>query len=141
MEGGIKAWQGLVATGVPEAGMAYFTGTENPEELIALAWSLEEGTRRFYSDLAKTLPDEEAARLFRNLTIAEEHHKASLLGVLRDITGGREPRADFPAPSLPARSARSWREASPSPRRSNGPVENRHRTPFDLSVSLETKCL
>lgn len=137
MEGGIKAWQGLVATGAPEAGMAYFKGTENPEELIALAWSLEEGTRRFYSDLAKTLPDEEAARLFRNLTIAEEHHKASLLSVLRDITN-REPQADFPGAlfagevgeimegGVSVSKAIEWTRGKPA------------SDALDLSVSLET---
>jgi len=30
MEGGIRAWEGLVAEGSPEAGMAYFTAGGRP---------------------------------------------------------------------------------------------------------------
>ena len=52
MEGGIKAWKGLVAEGAPESGMAYFSPATKPEELIALAWSLEDGSHKFYSELA-----------------------------------------------------------------------------------------
>ena len=44
MEGGIRAWKGLVAEGIPEAGMAYFSPATRPEEMIALAWLLEDGS-------------------------------------------------------------------------------------------------
>ncbi len=95
MEGGIHAWQGLTAAGVPEAGMAFFTESAGPGELIALAWVLEDGSRRFYASIAGTLADSEAAKLFTDLTTAEEHHKATLLGLYRDIANA-EPGPDFP---------------------------------------------
>ena len=49
MSGGINAWEGLKAEGVPESGMAYFSDSDRLEELAALAWMLEEGSRRFYA--------------------------------------------------------------------------------------------
>jgi rubrerythrin len=79
MEGGINSWKGLTAEGPPESGMAYFPEASKPEELIALAWLLEDGSRKFYSSLAGLLTDHEAKGLFADLTAAEERHQASLL--------------------------------------------------------------
>jgi rubrerythrin len=91
MEGGIHAWEGIVSEGLPEAGMAYFPDTAGPGELIGLAWVLEEGSRRFYSGLSEMLEDKEGAALFHDLTAAEEHHKASLKGLLRKFAGEEVP--------------------------------------------------
>jgi rubrerythrin len=88
MEGGILAWNGLVASGPPEAGMAYFSSDERPEKLIILAWALEEGSRRFYAGVAKTIQDGEAVSLFQGLVSAEEHHKTTLLQLYRKIAEG-----------------------------------------------------
>jgi rubrerythrin len=95
MEGGMHAWQGLTAAGAPEAGMAFFTVGSLPEELIALAWVLEEGSRRFYASLAVMLADSDAKKLFTDLVAAEEHHKESLLGMYRDAANA-ETEPDFP---------------------------------------------
>ncbi len=95
MEGGIRAWEGLAAVGLPDAGMAYFPETATPAELIALAWQLEEGSRRFYAEIPSLVDDAEAADLFRNLASAEEHHKASL-AALHTRSMGREPGPDVP---------------------------------------------
>ena len=95
MEGGMHAWQGLTAAGTPEAGMSFFTVGSLPGELIALAWVLEEGSRKFYASIAGMLPDSEAAKLFKDLVTAEEHHKSTLLGLYRDIAHA-EPGPEFP---------------------------------------------
>ena len=87
MGGGITAWEGLVAEGAPEAGMAYFPPNEKTETLIALAWALEEGSRRFYSGLAGSMTDPEGKALFTELTAAEERHKSSLLALYRGTVG------------------------------------------------------
>ena len=79
MQGGIHAWKGLVAEGAPESGIAYFSAATKAEELIVLAWWLEDGSRQFYSELAAVTGDQEAKNLFRDLTIAEKHHQTSLL--------------------------------------------------------------
>jgi rhodanese-related sulfurtransferase/rubrerythrin len=90
MDGGILAWQGFVASGPPAAEMAYFSSAEKPEELIALAWLLEEGSRRFYAGVEGSLADTEAAGLFRNLVRSEEHHTATLLALYREATGDKK---------------------------------------------------
>jgi sulfur-carrier protein adenylyltransferase/sulfurtransferase len=95
MAGGIKAWHGLVAEGEPESGIPYFTAAANPEELIALAWLLEEGSRKFYSSLSSLPGDNEIGKIFLDLTAAEERHKGSLLR-LYTVLSGKEPDSRFP---------------------------------------------
>jgi rubrerythrin len=87
MQGGILAWKGLVAEGAPQSGMAYFSSATKAEELIALAWWLEDGSRQFYSDLAAVVGDQEAKNLFEDLTAAEENHQTSLLKLYQDPSG------------------------------------------------------
>ena len=87
MQGGINAWKGLVAEGAPQSGMAYFSSATKPEQLIALAWLLEDGSRKFYSDLAAEMKDQEAKALFKELTTAEERHQASLLRLYKEFSG------------------------------------------------------
>ena len=87
MEGGINAWEGVVAEGAPQSGMAYFSPATKLEELIALAWFLEDGSRKFYSELVSTLMDKEAKDLYWELLKAEEHHQASLLKLYGEFSG------------------------------------------------------
>jgi len=100
MEGGIGAWTGLVAEGAPQSGMAYFSPVTKPEELIALAWLLEDGSRKFYSELASTLMDNEAKDLYHQLAKAEEHHMASLLKLYEEFSG-KVPDPGFPGSVIP----------------------------------------
>jgi hypothetical protein len=87
MEGGMNAWKGLVAEGAPQSGMAYFSPVTKLEELIALAWFLEDGSRKFYSELGSTLIDKEARDLYQQLAKAEEHHQGSLLKLYENFPG------------------------------------------------------
>jgi sulfur-carrier protein adenylyltransferase/sulfurtransferase len=95
LEGGISAWNGLVAEGVPEAGIAYFKSAVKPEEFIALAWTLEEGSRKFYSEIPGMVADNETGKLFLDLVSAEEHHKRSLTDLYQVFTG-KMPGDEFP---------------------------------------------
>lgn len=95
MEGGINAWNGLVAKGAPEAGMAYFDPAHKPEELIALAWLLEEGSRKFYEEMSRKEKDQEVVPLFQQLLADEQSHKAALFKLYQAIPG-QEPDPDFP---------------------------------------------
>jgi rubrerythrin len=95
MEGGIRAWQGLVAEGIPEAGMAYFSSTTRPEEMIGLAWLLEDGSRKFYESLAKMMEDQETKGLFLNLKRSEENHKTTLWKMYEELSG-KPPAPEFP---------------------------------------------
>jgi rubrerythrin len=103
LDGGIKAWQGRKAAGAPEAGMSFFPADAKAEELIALAWILEEGSRKFYSAVAGMPGIVEGAKLFTDLVVAEEHHKASLLGLYIELTG-RGSGPEFPKGVLRAES-------------------------------------
>jgi sulfur-carrier protein adenylyltransferase/sulfurtransferase len=95
MEGGIRAWQGLVAEGIPEAGMAYFSTATRPEEMIALAWLLEDGSRKFYESLAEMMEDQESKGVFENLKRSEENHKTTLWKLYEELSGKR-PAPEFP---------------------------------------------
>ena len=87
MEGGIHAWKGLKAEGAPESGMLYFSTATRPEELINLAWLLEDGSHKFYSEMAQTSEDREAKDLFEWLAAAEKRHKASLVELHNEFSG------------------------------------------------------
>ncbi len=100
MEGGINAWKGLVAEGAPQSGMPYFSPVTKLEELIALAWFLEDGSRKFYSELVSTLMDKEAKDLYHQLAKAEEHHQASLLKLYEELSG-KAPDPRFPGSVIP----------------------------------------
>jgi rubrerythrin len=95
MEGGIRAWQGLVAEGIPEAGMAYFSSATRPEGMIALAWLLEDGSCKFYESLAKMMEDQETRGFFQNLKRSEENHKTTLWKMYEELSGNA-PIPEFP---------------------------------------------
>ena len=94
--------------------MSFFPDKAGPAELIALAWTLEEGSRKFYASIAVTLADNEAAKLFADLESAEEHHKASLLGLYRDIAN-EEPGPDFPRSIIAADEDPAGHAKTPEP--------------------------
>lgn len=126
MEGGIRAWQGHVAEGPPDGGMAYFEGAVDSSELIGLALALEEGSRRFYAELAATLSDEDAKGLFDDLAKAEEHHKASLVRLLPDQEGAELPdTGDVMEGGMKVSEALSWAKGKDI------------RSILELSISLE----
>lgn len=90
MAGGIDAWNGLVAEGTYEAGLAYFSRASGAEELISLSWALEEGNRAFYERIALEAGDEEYVSLFRSLVLAEERHKETLRKLYARASGKDE---------------------------------------------------
>ena len=95
LEGGMQAWNGLVASGPPEGGMAYFTDATRPAEMIALAWYLEAGSKAFYAAIAASGVDRDTAALFGELDRAEERHMGRLRELHERLAGAASP-ADFP---------------------------------------------
>ena len=88
MAGGIKAWQGEVASNDPEAGMVYFSDAVRFDHWLALACGLEEGTRLFYIGIGKQFAtDQETVTLFQELTAAEDRHRQQLLAAHRAVVG------------------------------------------------------
>lgn len=96
MDGGIDAYHGLVATGGPEAGMAWFPDDATPPQLTALAWLLEDGTAKFYQSVCQGICREPSHReLIESLVAAEQAHKNRLTDTCSEIMG-RAPLPEFP---------------------------------------------
>ncbi len=47
VSGGIRAWQSQTAVGPQDLGIRLFSGGESPEEVLTVAYSLEEGLQNF----------------------------------------------------------------------------------------------
>lgn len=109
MEGGIRAWQGLVAEQLPEVGMTWFVSAQGSDELIGLAWLLEDGMRSFYLEIAKGLDKSEEAQLFMELAGAELHHKNALQKLYQQQSG-KNAGLNFPAEILSNRPTEKYLE-------------------------------
>jgi sulfur-carrier protein adenylyltransferase/sulfurtransferase len=125
MQGGIKAWNGTVAQGFPEAAMSFFASARTPEEYIALAWLLEEGARKLYEGIAGNLDAGEAAALLLELASAEERHKEMLSmlyerrstketdGDFSTLVASEEPKEEWTEGGVPVQEVLLWAKAKP----------------------------
>lgn len=104
MKGGIRAWEGFVAQGIPEAGMAYFSPAIRPQEMTALAWFLQEGTCKFYESIVNRMEEQEAKGIFQSLKRSEENHKTTLWKMYEEISG-KTPASEFLATVIPGEPA------------------------------------
>jgi sulfur-carrier protein adenylyltransferase/sulfurtransferase len=95
MNGGIDAWNGLVARTKVDQGMVLIEGNETAEEVIALAYGLEEGSRRFYQDLGERSERPEVKRLFETLREAEVRHEDRLWERYRSLPDHVDERQAF----------------------------------------------
>lgn len=87
LKGGIKGWEGLTAEGPAEEGMAMIADDDPPSRIIAVAYGMEEGLRRFYDQRSTQMEDPDAAGLFRKLASVEAVHKKNLLDLLIRLEG------------------------------------------------------
>ncbi len=87
MAGGIKAWQGHQAKGPEEAGLEFFTGQEDYEDGVSLAYAMEDGLQEFYRLMADRAQDDEARQLYLRLMGFEDMHKGRLLVEYRQAHG------------------------------------------------------
>ncbi len=95
MAGGIRAWQGQLAAGTPEAVRSWFLRARTAEEHVALSWLLEEGTRGFYQELSARFKEHGCATALREMAAAEDAHLAMLQALYEGISGKPLP-ADYP---------------------------------------------
>jgi len=138
MEGGIRAWKGLIAEGSPESGIAYFSPAARAEEMVALAWFLENGSRRFYDALAHAIEDGDVADLHRQLASAEERHKATLLDLYKKVVGAA-PDPAFPKSVISAENEDDVMEGGMRVTEALQWVKGKSVTEIlELSVALET---
>lgn len=75
MKGGFDAWNGLASKAEVDQGIYLLEGNETPEQLLTLAYGLEEGNQKFYKNLSLATEDEEVKKLFFMLSGMEEVHK------------------------------------------------------------------
>jgi len=141
MEGGINAWKGLVAKGIPDAGMAYFEPAKKTGELIALAWYLEEGSRKFYAEMARREKDPEAVGLLNELVDDEERHKTSLFQLQQTLSGRKSDPA-FPGSLIGIKPGVEYLEGGMLLSEALEWVRGKEvREVLDLSVSLEVNAV
>jgi rubrerythrin len=101
MSGGIDAWNGLVSKAQVGQGVYLIEGNETIEEVVALAYGLEEGSRRFYRELAERSDVPEAKRLFESLHDAEIRHEGRLWERYRALAGNVGERLEFEKTIVP----------------------------------------
>jgi rubrerythrin len=141
MEGGIRAWKGLRAAGPPDAGMAYFDPVRSPEELIALAWMLEEGSCKFYGEMGKEVKHPEASALFRELSDDEEKHKSSLFKIYQR-RAGKDSDPGFPHSLLSLESEVDYLEGGIFLKKALEWAQGKElREIFEFSISLEVNAV
>ncbi len=99
MEGGILRYNGIVASGPPEAGMFCFPETLTPGQLTAVAWFLEDGTIRFLEHIEESISSNRSPAIIRELLESKEAHKVTLEKLYTELTG-KSPSAGFPGDVL-----------------------------------------
>jgi len=87
MEGGILAYNGLVAAGPPEAGVFCFPENMTPEQLIAMAWYIEDGSQQYFEALKNATQDKDVKNNFSGLIDHKIAHKESLSLLFEKISG------------------------------------------------------
>ena len=137
MKGGIREWEGLVAEGAPESDLRWFSAARSPEQYLALAWHLEEGTRQFYARLSEELRDQEAVGLFRELAVAEVRHKGMLVALYEGFAG-KPAGDDFPDAAMPERPVDQYMEGGMRVKEALEWTQGRQiRDILDLAIGLE----
>lgn len=85
LKGGIAAWQGQAAAGPAEMGMMLVKGDETPQDIICLAYGLEEGLRKFYAASTQMAIETEVTTVLSQLAEIEERHKQRLFDLYKAI--------------------------------------------------------
>ncbi|MEW6077009.1 MAG: rhodanese-like domain-containing protein [Thermodesulfobacteriota bacterium] len=75
LAGGFKAWKGVTAVGLPDQGLSLFSGSESIDEVLAAAYSIEDGLRDFYHTMAGKAANHLTADLFEKLAAIEVKHQ------------------------------------------------------------------
>jgi rubrerythrin len=95
--GGFNAWNGEAAFLGEEKGLALFEGVTSVENALAVAYSLEEGLKEFYVDMAVKVKDDSARQLFHQLSQIEMKHQDRILEQYTELTGKPVTRETFEA--------------------------------------------
>lgn len=139
MSGGINAWEGLVAVNEPELNAAWFDPSHSPEEHIALAWLLEDGTRQFYAAQADAGHKPDDTEFFRRMAKVEEQHKESLMNLFSGIRGSS---GELPPAVLKERNAQTVMEGGVTLDQALKWVQGKSvQEVLELAISFESNAL
>lgn len=95
MTGGIIRYNGMVASGPPEAASACFSAPHTPGQMAATAWVLEAGTIQFIEYVCDEVLDGHEPALFDRILAAKRAHQVTLTELVAEVSGERS-RAPFP---------------------------------------------
>ena len=95
LSGGIAAWQGLKAIGPAEMGMITLRGDESPQEVIVLAYGMEQGLADFYARVLGMTQDSAVQKIIGKLVQVEEKHKDRLFGLYQTLEPATQGKALF----------------------------------------------
>jgi rubrerythrin len=97
LKGGIKAWKGLKTAGPADMGTALLRGDETSQEIIVLAYGMEDGLALFYGILAERIDDSELVGLLTKLAKIEQNHKERLFDLYLTLDPAVTDRNTFEA--------------------------------------------
>ena len=86
MSGGMKAWNSDTAFGSKDTGIALFSGKEEIEEVLLIAYALEDGLQDFYTSMQKRVTQVEIKALFNKLSAIEMKHQDQIFTEYQAIT-------------------------------------------------------
>ncbi len=93
--GGIKAWQAETAIGPQDLGVELFNGNESPEDILKVAYSLEQGLREFYLTMEAQANNKRVKDLFAKLSDIEVKHQMSIYLAYCDMVPGDITKESF----------------------------------------------
>jgi len=97
VSGGIKAWEAETAVGPQDLGVHLFSDGEAPEDILKVAFSLEEGLEDFYRDMADKAVNEKVRSLFEKLSRIEVKHQDAIVRAYRELGHPGTGREDLAA--------------------------------------------
>ena len=86
IKGGLAAWKGHKTEFDPELGMQHMTGDESPQDIIRLAYGMEDGLGSLYHRLANRIADRQTSELLEKLAIIETSHRDKLFSLFETYT-------------------------------------------------------
>ena len=99
MNGGIVRYNGMIASGPPEAGMFCFPESLSPVQLTAVAWFLEDGVLSFLEGISDAGLSASEREVLGVLAGIKQLHKEKLRQLYQDLTR-QIPSEKFPADVL-----------------------------------------
>jgi sulfur-carrier protein adenylyltransferase/sulfurtransferase len=85
LQGGIQAWEDRTATGPREFHLEFIKGDESAEEIIRMAYRMEEGLKKFHEAVQSKTDDAALRTLLTGLIKAEESHEKTLLALYESL--------------------------------------------------------